>query len=152
MKDFEIPGPSEFHIYRVVSEGDETILSPFEKDRYSSFSSDFTRQTYLKGHSAARFLTANYTKKNPRDLELVTSPEGKPSFACTPNLHFNLSHSGDEVFIAFSSEPVGFDMENSQRKADFPKLAERYFQPAEREVMKRLQEATRPSARAGESA
>jgi 4'-phosphopantetheinyl transferase len=138
MNDFEIPRHGALHIYRVISEGDEDILSRFEKDRYSSFSSDFARKTYLKGHSAARFLTAKYTGKNPSSLHLATSPEGKPSFQCTPNLNFNLSHSGDSIFIAFSSEPVGFDIENIQRKADFQKLAERYFQPSEREYMKRL--------------
>jgi phosphopantetheine--protein transferase-like protein len=135
MNDFEIPKLGEFHIYRVASEGNEHILSDFEKDRYVGFTSDSARQTYLKGHSAARFLTANYTKKNPSQLEFATSAEGKPSFRCTPDLHFNLSHSGDSVLIAFASEPVGFDIESIQRKADFSKLAERYFQPQERELM-----------------
>jgi phosphopantetheinyl transferase len=138
MNDFEIPRPGEIHIYRVISEGYKNILSCFEKDRYSSFSSDVARKTYLKGHSAARFITAKYTGKNPSSLDLATSPEGKPSFQCTPNLNFNLSHSSNSIFIAFSSEPVGFDIENVQRKADFQKLAERYFQPAEKEVMKRI--------------
>ena len=135
MNDFEIPKPGEFHIYRIDSEGDEYILSNFEKDRYLGFTSATARQTYLKGHSAARFLTAHYTKKNPYQLEFLTSPEGKPSFRCSPDLHFNLSHSGDSVFIAFGSEPVGFDIESLQRKADFQKLAERYFQTQEIEIM-----------------
>lgn len=135
MNDFEIPKLGEFHIYRVASEGDEHILSDFEKDRYVGFTSASARQTYLKGHSAARFLAANYTKKKPSQLEFATSAEGKPSFRCTPDLHFNLSHSGDSVFIAFASEPVGFDIESIQRKADFSKLAERYFQTHERELM-----------------
>lgn len=141
MNRFEIPAASEFHIHRVVSEGDENLLSDIEKEKSLVFTSTSARQTYLKGHSAARFLTANYTGKKTSQLEFETLPEGKPFFSCTPNLHFNLSHSGDSVFIAFSSDPVGFDIENLQRKADFQKLADRYFQPSERELMDRSDDA-----------
>jgi len=141
MKDFEIPATGEFHIHRIVSEGDENVLSDIEKEKCSLFSSTSTRQTYIKSHSAARFLTADYTKKNPAQLEFATLSEGKPYFECTPNLHFNLSHSEDSVFIAFASDPVGFDIENIQRKAAFLKLAERYFQPQERELMERSSKA-----------
>jgi 4'-phosphopantetheinyl transferase len=135
MNHFKMPATGEFHIYCVVSKGYDDLLSDFEKKRYSFFLSDSGKNTYLKSHSAARILTANYTGKKPSQLEFTTSPEGKPYFQCTPNLHFNLSHSGDSVFIAFTCNPVGFDIENIQRQADFQKLAERYFQPQERELM-----------------
>jgi 4'-phosphopantetheinyl transferase len=135
MNHFKIPEPGELHIYSVTSKGDENILSEYEKERYASFSTKASGDIYLKGHSAARYLAANYTGKQPSDLELEISPEGKPSFPCTPHLHFNLSHSGDSVYIAFSSDPVGFDIEKTSRKADFSKLAQRYFQPSERELM-----------------
>lgn len=135
MQYFGIPSAGEFHIHRIASEGDENLLSNFEKEKYSLFISTSLRRTYLKGHSAARLLTANYTGKNPAQLEFATLPEGKPYFRCTPNLHFNLSHSGDSVFIAFASDPVGFDIESLQRKADFQKLAKRYFQKQEMELM-----------------
>ena len=137
MNHYEIPAAGEFHIYRVVSEGDEKLLSGFEKEKCLSFSSISSRRTYLKGHSAARIITANYTKKDPSKLEFETAPEGKPFFKCTPHLHFNLSHFGEFVFIAFSSEPVGFDIENTTRKADFPRLAKRFFDSRETELMNR---------------
>ena len=135
MNRFEIPVPGELHIYHVISEGDEKILSDFEKNRYAAFSSNNAALIYLKGHSAARNLAASYTGKIPSGLEFATTPEGKPSFPCTPNLHFNLSHSGENVFIAFSCEPVGFDIEKNSRKADFAKLAKRYFHAREMELM-----------------
>jgi 4'-phosphopantetheinyl transferase len=135
MKRFEILEPGEFHIHRVTSEGDKDILSDFEKKRYNSFSSPQAALIYLKGHSAARNLAASYTGKIPSNLEFETEPEGKPFLKCTPNLHFNLSHSGEAIFIVFSSDPVGFDIENKHRKADFLKLARRYFHPGELELM-----------------
>lgn len=135
MNRFEIPEPGEFHIYRVDSEGDETILSDSEKKRYAAFKSQDAALIYLQGHSAARHLAANYTGKKPQKLEFATALEGKPFFPCTPQLHFNISHSGGEVFIIFSCDPVGFDIEKNSRKADFTKLAKRYFQAREMELM-----------------
>lgn len=135
MNRFENLEPGEFHIHRVTSEGDKKYLSDFEKKRYDSFSSPQSALIYLKGHSAARNLAASYTGKIPSMLEFETEPEGKPFFKCTPNLHFNLSHSGEAIFIVFSSDPVGFDIENKHRKADFLKLARRFFHPAELGLM-----------------
>ena len=135
MNHFEIPAPGEFHIYNVTSKGDESVLSIFENQRHALFSSTQSQDIYLKSRSAVRHLAANYTGKKPSDLELEISPQGKPFLKCTPHLHFNLSHSGDSVYIAFSSDPVGFDIEKNSRKADFSKLAQRYFQPSERELM-----------------
>jgi 4'-phosphopantetheinyl transferase len=135
MNRFEIPEPGEFHIYRVTSDGDETILSDSEKNRYAAYTSKDAALIYLKGHSAARNLAAEYTGKIPSMLEFATTPEGKPFFTCTPNLHFNLSHSGEDVFIAFSCFPVGFDIERNSRKAEFLKLAKRYLHAREMELM-----------------
>lgn len=135
MNRFEIPEPGEFHIYRVTSEGDEKILSDFEKKRYAAYTSKDAALIYLKGHSAARNLAAEYTGKIPSMLEFATTPEGKPFFPCTSNLHFNLSHSGGDVFIAFSCFPVGFDIERNSRKAEFLKLAKRYLHAGEMELM-----------------
>jgi 4'-phosphopantetheinyl transferase len=135
MNHFEIPGPGECHIYNVTCEGDKSVLSISENQRHALFSSKHSRDIYLKSRSAVRHLAANYTGKKPSDLELEISPQGKPSLKCTPHLHFNLSHSGDAVYVAFSSDPVGLDIEKASRKADFLKLAQRYFQPSERQLM-----------------
>lgn len=137
MDDLEIPRPGEFHIYQVASKGDKNILSNYEIERYNNFSNSLSGRNFLNGHSAARKIIASYTGKNPSKLEFKTTPEGKPFFKCTPNLHFNLSHSGEFVFIAFSCEPVGFDIENMSRKADFRQLAKRFFHAQEIELMDR---------------
>ena len=135
MADLENPEPGYIDIYRVLSDGDETLLSNFEKKRYKGFSSSSVARTFLNGHSAARKIAASYTGKNPSKLEFETNPGGKPFFKCTPHLHFNLSHFGEFVFIAFSCEPVGFDIENITRKADFLRLAKRFFHSQEMELM-----------------
>jgi len=59
--------------------------------------------------------------------------KGKPYLAGYPEVHFNLSHSGDYVCCAVSDGPVGVDIQKkvSRRK----KLAERFFTPAERRML-----------------
>lgn len=58
---------------------------------------------------------------------------GKPYLTEYPEVHFNLSHSGDYVCCAVSDEPVGVDL---QRKAAGQEgLAERFFTPAERRML-----------------
>ena len=39
------------------------------------------------------------------------SPEGKPYIAARPDIHFNLSHSGNVALCVVSDQPVGADVE-----------------------------------------
>lgn len=43
--------------------------------------------------------------------EISRLPGGKPVFSRYPDFHFNLSHSGELVFLALSDHPVGVDIE-----------------------------------------
>lgn len=45
-------------------------------------------------------------------------PEGKPFIAGHPDIHFNLSHSGDVAVCALSNQPVGIDIETSRKISD----------------------------------
>lgn len=51
------------------------------------------------------------TKQVPIELQYVFGEHGKPAFAHMPGVHFNLSHSGDCVVLAFSDREVGVDVQ-----------------------------------------
>ena len=70
---------------------------------------------------------------------LAVGPQGKPFFPDRPDLHFNLSHSGETVLCALSPSPVGCDIETISSAR--PELAARFFHPAEREILASLPEA-----------
>ena len=70
---------------------------------------------------------------------LAYGPQGKPFFPDRPELHFNLSHSGETVLCALSPSPVGCDVETISSAR--PELAARFFHPAEREILASLPEA-----------
>ncbi len=64
----------------------------------------------------------------------VCSPAGKPAIPQFPDFHYNLSHSGDWVVIAWGNSPVGIDVQQSaNRKLD--DLARRYFAPEEQQYL-----------------
>ena len=60
-----------------------------------------------------------------RDMEYAENRYGKPCFKNCPEIHFNVSHSGNMAVAAFSDGPVGCDVEKI-RDANL-KIAERFF-------------------------
>lgn len=69
---------------------------------------------------------------------------GKPYLKEYPEIHFNMSHSGDWIVIAIGDVPVGIDVEQLQKPKECIRIAERYFHPKEYEDMCKLQEADLP--------
>ncbi|MEI3167924.1 MAG: 4'-phosphopantetheinyl transferase superfamily protein [Lachnospiraceae bacterium] len=62
-----------------------------------------------------------------------TVENGKPCLLHHPEIQFNLSHSGSMVMAAFSSCPVGCDVEKKQKaRMD---VAKRFFAPAEQRAL-----------------
>jgi 4'-phosphopantetheinyl transferase len=66
-------------------------------------------------------------------LEFELNEHEKPSLKDHPNEHFNISHSGDYVVVAFSDENVGVDVEMIQK--DRRAVAERFFTDKEIQQM-----------------
>lgn len=56
--------------------------------------------------------------------ELTRAPSGKPYFKDLPELHFNLSHSGSLLCLAFHHQEVGIDCEVIRPRRRLDSLAE----------------------------
>jgi 4'-phosphopantetheinyl transferase len=92
---------------------------------------------YLRREDALRCVAAHallcyVTGRN--DLPVTRTPEGKPYLPDMPDFHFNLTHSGDYVAIAYGQEPVGVDIEQIRADGIRPGIAQRFFSPAEQET------------------
>lgn len=86
------------------------------------------RQTdRLRCLAADALLKAALGRENYR---IETNEFGKPRLADDPDFHFNLSHSGDRVVLAYGDTEVGVDV---QRHTDgkLEALAKRWFSPGE---------------------
>lgn len=65
--------------------------------------------------------------------------QGKPFAPALPDLHFNLSHAGADVLLAFSGAgPLGVDVERMDRRVAIDAIAARHFAPAEAAALARL--------------
>ncbi|MGE4275997.1 MAG: 4'-phosphopantetheinyl transferase superfamily protein [Lawsonibacter sp.] len=58
-------------------------------------------------------------------------PRGKPFFSQMPHVHFSVTHSGDWWLCAFSSQPLGLDLQIHQSHTAPSKLSRRFFHPRE---------------------
>ena len=65
------------------------------------------------------------------DCRMETAPGGKPFSPDRPDLHFNLSHSGNWAVIAWGEREVGVDVESIRPDTNVQALARRYFSPEE---------------------
>ena len=65
------------------------------------------------------------------DYQVERTPQGKPYLKDRQDVHFNLTHSGPWVAIAWSDAPVGLDVEVFREKVQCQKLARQFFCPDE---------------------
>ncbi len=117
------------HIWTFLP-GDESILSAAERMQATRMTSGPAREAFLSGRAGVRMAASRYCGRSPEDFEIRTNPEGKPFFHDC-ELSFNLSHSGGTVVAAFSTGPVGIDIETPGRQRDYLAIARRFFHPDE---------------------
>lgn len=122
-------------IWRMRKSADISYLTESEMTFSERYASADSKEAYLKGRSGLRAFASLYASIVPSEVKIEITKSGKPFFENIAGLHFNISHSGSEVAIAFSTKPVGFDMEVLDRKRDCLAIAERFFTAEEsREV------------------
>lgn len=85
--------------------------------------------TSLYGKAIAKFIAAQKTKVDGREVVIKKTTEGKPYFVNIRNLHFNISHCENMVAVAFCDKEIGVDIEKI-RSADL-NIAKRFFTPQE---------------------
>lgn len=68
-------------------------------------------------------------------LEISQTPKGKPFLPDQDSFHFNLSHSGRWVVIAWGDRPVGIDVEVMDYDDGKEQLARRFFHGDEQDYV-----------------
>ena len=119
------------HVWRIEKMGPLDFLMPQEIQRAESITHTEGRNIFLKSRTALRDLAAQYSGKNPKDLEINLSPNGKPFFQNLSDLFFNISHSCDGLAIAFSRAEIGLDIEKINRPRSHLGIAKRFFSKSE---------------------
>ena len=116
---------------------------------YDLASEDRCRQAdrYLRREDAHRCIVADsalrYMLRHTIGTEqtpVSRTPAGKPFLPDHPALHFNLSHSGRWVVIAWADQPVGIDVETVRMDHRKEGLARRFYHPEEQAYLFQLQD------------
>jgi 4'-phosphopantetheinyl transferase len=91
------------------------------------------KQRKVLGELLLRSIIHRDHQINTRDLQIAYTEKDKPYLKSHPHIHFNISHSGDWVVIAFSDKPVGVDIEKI-RNVNLG-VAQRFFSEHEKKVL-----------------
>ena len=76
-----------------------------------------------------------YADMLPDFGRLLRTPEGKPYFENKEAPYFSVSHTGSLWACLFADRPIGMDLQQ-KTKADWLKLAERFFTPEEKDYVR----------------
>jgi len=108
----------------------EDMLCPEERERAWRLLSERDRRLWIRSRGILRALLGRYLDRDPRTLEFVLAPHGKPALrhetGLDADLRFNLSHSGTLALYAVTAgREVGIDLEVARRQIDEVALAAR---------------------------
>jgi 4'-phosphopantetheinyl transferase len=118
------------------------ILDANEVKRAEHFHFQEDRTHFIVARSLLRIILSRYLFIKPSQIHFRYSPYGKPSLDAAyhrANLCFNLSHScGLALYAITCGREVGIDLEYIRE--DFPceEVAERFFSPYEKAMIRRL--------------
>ena len=109
------------------------VLDDGERTRAAEFARARDRQRFTVAHGALRILVGRDLAAPPAALTWIPGPHGKPELAAPwSGLYTNLSHSGDMIAAAISTDrPVGVDIQYLVPGMDTVGLSARFFPPDE---------------------
>lgn len=126
-----LPEPGEIHLWKAFNAKKETKLTGDNFPSIDRVSSISKHGGLSPSRRIVAIVAASYLGVSVDAISLGVNEGGKPYIEGSGSLHFNISHCGAELAIAFACEPIGFDMERKDRNADFIGLAKRFFSVAE---------------------
>ena len=88
-----------------------SVLSTQERTILGHFSDFSAYRNFLCGRVLVRHLIGHYLNISPESLELELTKHGKPFLREKAKLHFNISHTHQEICFALADKPVGIDLE-----------------------------------------
>jgi 4'-phosphopantetheinyl transferase len=115
-----------------ADESDHALLPADERWRAAEIIVPQVRRRFIAGRAALRRVLARRLGVSPSTVAFEYGPHGKPMVAGHPELHFNLSHSGDTALVAVTAlAEVGIDYERLRDRPRLPDVAQRFFAPDE---------------------
>jgi 4'-phosphopantetheinyl transferase len=126
-------------------------LTPPEQARAARFAREEDRVRFQLGRAATRCIIGRYLALPAGEILIEAGPHGKPQLGAVPvaarAVHFNLSHSGGWILVAFArSFPLGIDVETLTAQRLTAELIEHVMCAGEREALQALPPEQRAAA------
>jgi 4'-phosphopantetheinyl transferase len=100
------------------------LLSADERSRLGRLQLRADQQRFLAGRSLLRLLAGAHLRIPPERIEFGCGEHGKPFIRASKTCHFNISHSGELILLAFdNAREVGVDVEQMRMDADLEMVA-----------------------------
>lgn len=142
-------GENEIHVWRASLDWSaidvyqlQTTLAEDERNRAARFYFHKDREHYMACRGFLREILGRYLHVAPGEIRLSYGPYGKPqlgSSMCRRDISFNVSHSHGLALIAVASErEVGVDIEYVRQDVEIESIAEHFFAPSEKAVIRAL--------------
>ena len=96
------------------------VLSEQEQATLGHFLDCSAYRNFLCGRVLVRHLIARRLNTSPESLKLELTKYGKPFLRGQEKVHFNISHTNQEICFALADTPVGIDLEQyNNQNLDF---------------------------------
>jgi len=123
-----------------------TFVAPKQRERLLRFHfrEDFLRSLF--GEAMLRIVVGEKVGIPPESLKITRPERGRPFFLDYPELHFNISHSGDWAVCALSEILVGIDIEEVKLNGISSSLVRKVLTEKEQEYMEKLPDGQKNAA------
>lgn len=125
-----------------------TLLSEDERWRASRFAEAEAQRRFIVARAELRREIGDRLGVSPGDIDFAYGPYGKPRLGgrhASADLHFNLSHSGPALALAFASDrDVGVDIEILREVPEADTIAAQLCSPADWLAYRSLVENRKP--------
>ena len=118
--------------HRAWLEAGTSTLDMGEQERAARYVNPWHGRRFAYTRGLLRWLLGRFLKQAPAEIRFGYGAHGKPEMNAAAELHFNLSHCGDWVALAFSQgRQVGIDLESVAGCRDCLAVARQCFSPRE---------------------
>ena len=108
------------------------LLTLSEQEFAGRFVFEEDRNRYSVARHSLRFLLSKYLSSDPDEIHISDERNQKPFLIRPVSLiHFNVSHSGDWVLLAFANEELGIDIEKMNVNFTYTQLLGEHFSERE---------------------
>lgn len=122
------------------------LLTETEVTRANRYVFERDRLSFVVGRANLRILLGRYLSTPPKEIPITQNRFGKPRLNLG-RLHFNVSHSGEWVFIALChGHEIGIDIEEIRPLQDSNQLASQFFSPLEFRELQTVPQSDRLAA------